>query len=367
MTIDKEFKELLPYLDNDEQSGLEERILAEGIRDPLVVWSGQDILVDGHNRYAIAQKHGLDYDIEYIEFDDRDAVLTWIEENALARRNLSPDQASLLRGRLYNRRKKAAHRPEKAHQNDVVKSGSTAAKIADQYGVSKPTIERDGQYAEAHDKVKKVAPIPKAAPKKAVIQAAKLIEEKPEEALQILNAPKKGAAVTKAIKRQEYGHGDIGDEWYTPLWLFESLGLEFDIDVCGPVDRAHVTTPAKAFYTEAEDGLAQPWYGLVWCNPPYSAPEPWALKMVEHGNGVMLSHIPMNAKWCMDVWNACDGIRLFQAMEFIRPDGSSQRPGTWLQLAAFGTVALDALSRLRVPEHIAENPRRVPSPLWRAS
>lgn len=38
---------------------LERSILAEGCRDALVLWG--DVLVDGHNRYGICQKHGLPF------------------------------------------------------------------------------------------------------------------------------------------------------------------------------------------------------------------------------------------------------------------------------------------------------------------
>lgn len=160
-----------------------------------------------------------------------------------------------------------------------------------------------------------------------------------------------------------YGH-DEGDEWYTPRWLFDSLGVQFAIDVCAPEDLTHVTTPADRYFNQQDDGLAQPWAGTVWCNPPYSAPEAWATKCIEHGDALLLTHIPMNAEWCARVWDTCDGIRLFQAIEFVRPDGKTQRPGSWLQLAAFGARAKDALSRLEAPTEVAENPRRVPSPMW---
>ncbi len=156
-----------------------------------------------------------------------------------------------------------------------------------------------------------------------------------------------------------------GDEWFTPGWIFEGLGLTFSIDVCAPADGTHVSTPAELFYTEDDDGLVQKWWGTVWCNPPYSDPAPWAERMVAHCDGMLLSHIPINGGWCMDVWAECAGIRLFQAIEFVRPDGTLQRPGYWLQLAAFGDVAGDALAGLVVPDWVADNPRRVPSPMWR--
>ena len=186
----------------------------------------------------------------------------------------------------------------------------------------------------------------------------------PEQKKRLLTSLDDGEVIDrKKIKSLEYGH-DEGDEWYTPRWIFDSLGLRFSIDVCAPADLTHVTTPAERYFNESDDGLAQPWNGTIWCNPPYSAPEAWADKCIEHGDGLLLTHIPMNAAWAMRVWYACDAIRLFQAIEFVRPDGKVQRPGSWLMLAAFGETAKDALSRLTAPEEVAENPRRIPSPMW---
>jgi len=68
-----------------------------------------------------------------------------IDANQLGRRNLSPDQSSLLRGRRYNRTKKVTGRP-KGGQNDPIK---TYDKLATEHGVSPSTSKRDGQFAAA--------------------------------------------------------------------------------------------------------------------------------------------------------------------------------------------------------------------------
>lgn len=77
------------------------------------------------------------------------------------------------------------------------------------------------------------------------------------------------------------------DAWYTPPWVFEGLGVEFDLDVAAPAEQLP-WIPARQSYTAADDGLALPWGGLVWCNPPYSDPGPWCRKWATHPEGFLL-------------------------------------------------------------------------------
>ena len=78
------------------------------------------------------------------------------------------------------------------------------------------------------------------------------------------------------------------DAVYTPKYVFDALGLQFDLDVCGP-EGGLPWIPAKRTFSEIEDGLVQQWYGRVWMNPPYSKPSPWVDKWLENGNGVMVA------------------------------------------------------------------------------
>lgn len=92
--IDNEFRTLIPPLTAEEFSQLEANCLENGIQDSLKTWDG--ILIDGHNRYEIAEKHGLEYKTEEMEFSSRDDVKLWIIKNQLGRRNLSTYDRSVL-------------------------------------------------------------------------------------------------------------------------------------------------------------------------------------------------------------------------------------------------------------------------------
>jgi N6-adenosine-specific RNA methylase IME4 len=94
IVIREEFKKLIPALTGEEFKQLEANILSEGIRDPLVLWKGY--LVDGHNRYAIATEHGLEYKTVNKEFKDSNEVKEWMILNQFGRRNLSNYQRSVL-------------------------------------------------------------------------------------------------------------------------------------------------------------------------------------------------------------------------------------------------------------------------------
>ena len=103
-----EFKNLIPPLQQEEFALLEQSILSEGCREALIIWKkspSESILIDGHNRYEICQKHGIDFSFEIKYFGSLQEVQDWIIDNQLGRRNLSKEQASYLRGKKYNSEK----------------------------------------------------------------------------------------------------------------------------------------------------------------------------------------------------------------------------------------------------------------------
>ena len=94
LRIDPEFKALIPPLSAIEFASLEASILEEGCRDPLVVWTEEKIMIDGHNRYAICSAHGIPYQTVEMSFDSPNAVKVWMLLNQLGRRNLTSASVS---------------------------------------------------------------------------------------------------------------------------------------------------------------------------------------------------------------------------------------------------------------------------------
>ena len=90
LTIDRELRDLIPPLSEEERRMLEDSIVRDGCDTPLAVWNGT--IVDGHNRYEICRAHGIPFGVEEKDFPDKDAVMFWMLERQLARRNLETYQ-----------------------------------------------------------------------------------------------------------------------------------------------------------------------------------------------------------------------------------------------------------------------------------
>jgi N6-adenosine-specific RNA methylase IME4 len=224
ITIDPEFKALIPPLAADELRQLEENILRDGCRDPLVVWQTFDeyvdpdcvkaaecggkvyckycyknqtvsfgdgiivcdecdyglspyrhdfILIDGHNRHEICTRNGLPFETIAMVFESREVVMDWMDANQLGRRNLSPDAFKLALGRRYNRAKAK-------RGGDTSKRQNVALELAKEHSVSDRTVQRAGSFAE---EVARLPELQRAiAEGKPVLQVKREIKEREREA-----------------------------------------------------------------------------------------------------------------------------------------------------------------------------------------
>ena len=146
IVIDQEFQSLIPPLSDDEYDRLERSILAEGLREPIITWNGT--IIDGHNRYAICDEHGIPLTQVEHEFPSRDAAKIWIIENQFGRRNLSPYDRSVLALQLEplyaaEAKRKQIRKPEfvrqKSDEQTPIRTDEQLAKLA---GTSRDTIRK---------------------------------------------------------------------------------------------------------------------------------------------------------------------------------------------------------------------------------
>ena len=150
VVILEELRDLIPPLQEEELKSLETSILSEGVREPIILWKREDgskVIIDGHNRYSLIQKHEISKYPQPIikEFPDLEEVKEWMLINQMGRRNLTPIQASYVRGELYNRLKVklTSDKFDALGQNDP----RTSERIGEQMGVSEKTVRRDAEFA----------------------------------------------------------------------------------------------------------------------------------------------------------------------------------------------------------------------------
>jgi hypothetical protein len=152
ITIDPQLAALLTPHTAEELALLSRSLKDEGCLEPLAIWRGQGVLLDGHARYRICTEHGIPFEVAEIDLADREAAVRWVLERQLGRRNLRPIATSYYRGRLYLSLRKKVGRPggrKSGHDVPI----STDEQVAARYGVDPRTIRRDASFSRDLDRL----------------------------------------------------------------------------------------------------------------------------------------------------------------------------------------------------------------------
>ncbi len=134
-----ELDHLLHALHPEEMKALRESIEEEGVRDPIVLWEGQDVVIDGHNRLRVAKEAGLEeVPVTYRTFETIGAVKAWMYRCQIGRRNTPEQMRAIYIGRLF----------------EVLKAEVGASRaveqIAQEEGLSERQVYRDAKFAEVY-------------------------------------------------------------------------------------------------------------------------------------------------------------------------------------------------------------------------
>jgi hypothetical protein len=189
--IDQEFRDIIPALTGAEFEQLEKNIIEEGCREKIITWNG--FLIDGHNRYKICEKNSIKFEVlEKNDFEDRHAVINWMIQNQIGKRNLTGGTISYLRGLKLKREKQRKLELEnllddkgdvilekkldktEADSTEVSEKEPTPAEaekdhleiikeheemiaqeVSEMYRVATSTLKKDEKFADAIDTIRK--------------------------------------------------------------------------------------------------------------------------------------------------------------------------------------------------------------------
>ena len=158
LVIDPDLVALIPPLTPGELGTLTDNIRRDGILNPITVWvrpknantaaARHDdcdlVIVDGHNRYKIAQELEIFFEISEMRFDTIEHAKLWMCDNQLGRRNLTPETRRNLIGQQVSLRKQT--RGKKGLKDEA--APHTAEIVSAEYGISPRSAKDAKVYAD---------------------------------------------------------------------------------------------------------------------------------------------------------------------------------------------------------------------------
>lgn len=317
---------IFPMMDDDQLAALAADIRKSGQRLPIIL-DQTGLGIDGRNRLAACKIAGIPPIIEKRTFESEIDRISFIGSVNGPRRHLTSSQRAMfgesIAAMIEELEIEAKKRQEASRAKPGEKVGGHKAVVLNTttLGAPKEAIPPDPAPAKTRDKIASMVGV-----SPSYIQSAKLVKkEAPDLAKEVQegkltipaavkevkaraealeNAPpekqeafatiirgggpkeikaalvelvgKEAVSESAKIIRKENPHvsNNSGEnEWYTPPHIIEPARAcmgGIDLDPASS-DLANKTVKAEKYYTAESSGLKQPWHGMVWLNPPYSA------------------------------------------------------------------------------------------------
>ncbi|WP_300608001.1 hypothetical protein, partial [uncultured Oscillibacter sp.] len=155
-----EMEQLLPPLSGEQFSALESDILENGCYAPIII-NEDMIVVDGHNRFRICEKHDLPYRMLVFSFADLLEAKQWALDTQKGRRNLDKWELGKIALKLKPEIEAKAKEKQREYHGNQYESGllttlsevqappmTTRKELADTVGIGEITMGKVMQIDE---------------------------------------------------------------------------------------------------------------------------------------------------------------------------------------------------------------------------
>ncbi len=150
LIIDSELQNFFPKLTENELILLEQNIEQGTIEPRLLVWKGQNIIIDGHNTYEICKRISHEFDIKEIEIESKEQAYLLMIQVQFGRRNLTSSQESYYRGLVV----------EKILNSQNIDRALSLEEFAEDRKVTPRTLYNDRKYSNAVNSFSEALAIP---------------------------------------------------------------------------------------------------------------------------------------------------------------------------------------------------------------
>ncbi len=150
LTIDEEFRSLIPPLSHEAYEALEDDIFNNGCKTPIVVW--QNKVIDNFFHYEICQKWEIPYTVSERDFSIRAEVISWICKKQLQDLTHPEETRRFLLGKYYEMEKEIfMYEETQAGNSSHIHSCQykIASQIGKEYHMSTSTVYKYGIYTRA--------------------------------------------------------------------------------------------------------------------------------------------------------------------------------------------------------------------------